>query len=278
MHDPPALQPKFFEGNPGEKGEPWLNNLFRMLDSVYGQKREQVTASFMFYLTGPAEAWYYSLSEEKKQNPAAVLEAFKQRFDGKDVYPVHQISQASNETVSDFTTRFLEMTNNRNLPDFWLKASFIDGLKPILKKIVKPQAISDFEDARRAALRAELVESDCAEVSAMSSPLDSQIQTLTTQLQNLAHHVKELGQQQSTITTPDQPQQPLTYQRRKHQQQRKPKLTDQQPQPKNQGRNNSFYPHSLCILCRVAHNNDADCPYYEKREDIIAEFGPQRNR
>lgn len=164
----PQMKLPNFSGTPGEKGKAWFQRFRHMCKNMFHYNEAKVKATFSFFLTGQALAWYNSLPEETREDPDAALALFMERFDGSDGgFALGSIKQRATEDINDYFTRFLELTNDQGMPDTWLVATFVDGLVAPVRKIVKPQELASLEAARKAAMRAEQVISDTVEVSAI---------------------------------------------------------------------------------------------------------------
>ncbi|KAL4231768.1 hypothetical protein ACF0H5_009344 [Mactra antiquata] len=141
----------------------------------------------MFHQTDQAKTWYQSLPDSATADVDQLLSDFCARFHGSDVgFTVGMVKQRVGESVHDYTTRFMDQSNDSEMPAKWLISIYIDGLVPSLKKIVKPQDIKTVDLARRAALRAEECDNEVVEVSAVNSSdakLDTLIELLTHQIQ-----------------------------------------------------------------------------------------------
>ncbi|WAR19937.1 hypothetical protein MAR_001775 [Mya arenaria] len=202
----PTVKISNFSGHPGERAEGWYNRFSNICKHMYGYTDDKVKATFSFYLTGQALAWYNSLSSEQKGNPDTTLDLFWKRFDGSDGgFTLGAIRQRQLEGVSEYFTRFLEATNDHGMPTPWLVATFIDGLVGSIRKVVKPQDLQDLESARKAAFRAEQSLQDTEEVSTVR-PDDAKLDTLVNMLGQLCMRLD--GQLQSAPSSHPQQHQP----------------------------------------------------------------------
>ncbi|KAL4240389.1 hypothetical protein ACF0H5_001179 [Mactra antiquata] len=187
MAQAPKVRVESFSGTPGKKGEMWYKNYSTLMKSVFGYTYEKVKRTFMFHLTDQAKTWYQSLPDSATADVDQLLSDFCARFDGSDVgFTVGMVKQRVGESVHDYTTRFMDQSNDSEMPAKWLISTYIDGLVPSLKRIVKPHDIKTLDLARRAALRAEECDNEVVEVSAVNSSdakLDTLIELLTHQIQ-----------------------------------------------------------------------------------------------
>lgn len=246
----PQVKIRNFAGEPGEKGSVWYKTYKNVCCNMYGYTEAKVKATFVFYLIGQALAWYNSLSDAVKDDSDAVYDAFLQRFDGSDAgFALGSIKQRVTESVSDFHTRFMDMTNDQGMPIPWLVATFIDGLLTPVRKIVKPQELLSLDAARKAAIRAEQSVNDSVEVCPVGAA------TSDSKMDQLVSMMTELCNKLDSQTT--QPQQP--------QQRQKQSWSHRQYEHQNnrQGRNHYIHPSRensfVCGICKKNHKTD-DCP------------------
>jgi len=237
------IKPESFNGEPGDKAEPWLTGFKDVCQHVYQLTEQQALQIVPYFLTGPAKAWFIGQPENTRRNTTALVTALHERFDGTDgAFILKKINQMPNESVTDYTTRFILMTNNHDLPTAWLTANYIEGLTTVVRRIVKRQDINTVEGARRAALRAEHAENyenDIpVEVSSVStsgtSPMEAILATLAAQLQHLEAEVTKL----------------MTA--RQHQE-------SQPEQAPRQGRNVYSRKSYLCAICDKRGHYEKEC-------------------
>lgn len=249
-----------FAGEPGEKGGEWYKRYKSICCSMYQYTEAKVKATFVFYLVGQALAWYNSLPENVKDDPDDVYTAFLQRFDGSDAgFALGTIKQRASETVSDYYTRFLDVTNNQGMPLSWLIATFVDGLFNPIRRIVKPQELSSLEAARRAAIRAEHSVNDTVEVSAVGATAsDAKMDQLVTMMAQLCNKLDNQMLQPQQQQRHQGRQDDRTWSHRRHEHQNRGNNYNNR-----QGRNHFVHTSrenfSSCKLCLKNHKTD-DCP------------------
>jgi hypothetical protein len=247
-----------FQGQPGSKGETWLKEYTSICKVLYNFNDEKVKLTFPFHLTGQAQAWYQSLPDETKDNKDNLVEAFKKRFDGSDGgYTLNAVRQEPNETVCDYTTRFYNLTHDKNMPDSWLISKYVDGLTPSIKRIVKPQELLSLDIARRAAIRAEQSELDTVQVSVVSenshsSAVEAKLDTL---IKLMTHQSTVNQSRQEPVQYHQDP--PQTWSRRKQ----------NRDYHSQQGRNMNNISRKVnshfCKICSKTGHFEQHCPEIE---------------
>lgn len=267
----PQVKINNFSGQPGEKGKAWYERYRNICINMYAYNEAKVKSTFMFYFTGLALAWFNSLTIDIRDDPDAVLDAFINRFDGSDAgFALGSIRQRASEGVSDYYTRFLEITNDQGMPVPWLVATFVDGLAATVRRVVKPQELVTLDAARKSAIRAEQSLSDTVEVSALS-PTDTKLNQLFEMMGQLVTKLDNQAsvQQQQQQHHPSQQQPgpyPSTWNRRRY--------NHEQHQNRNknsnyrQGRDNS-YPsgreqNKFCAICLGNTHITDDCHTIEE--------------
>jgi len=262
-----------FLGNPGDSAQAWYVEYQTFCKFIHKMNEESILHTFPFHLQGLAREWFRSLSEENKANMDNVLRLFLDRFDGKDgSFSFGTIKQQHKESVTEFYTRFLSATNNKQLSEEILKTLFIDGLSSDLRTIVMPQHITSVNDARMAALRAERTIETSAPIVAAASPDYSN--TLFEVVKDVADIKLQLNQalnQNQRYPNADFQQRPPNYSNNHY-----PRNNGQKRNTRNnhykqqkhyspqQGRNfpNSNHPDArsdFCAFCRKTHRPDNPC-------------------
>lgn len=175
----PSVTIENFSGKPGAKGEVWLKGIREILKSIYRFDDDKVNATFHLFFKEHAKTWYESLSDEIRTNRVELIRQFQHRFDGTDGgFSVAMVRQKPNESVYNYSTRYQDLANGSGMPDQWLISQYIEGLVPVLRRIVKPQELTTLEAARKAALRAEASQADTVEVNMVQNTTDKKLDLL----------------------------------------------------------------------------------------------------
>jgi uncharacterized protein YneR len=254
----PHITIETFSGKPGGRGDQWLKTYTNICKSFYNYNDEKVKATFPFHLTGQAKTWYRSLSDDVTNDADELIRQFKARFDGSDGgFSLGMVRQLPSESVHEYTTRFQNSMIGSDMPDKWIISTYVDGLIPSLRRIVKPQELSSLDAARRAALRAENSESDNVSVSAISASetdrkLDTLIELITHQMQMSLEH------QQQAI---NQPQKPPRSQIRRQE------ATDFAEKGRNPYASRKQINHKCRICCETGHY-EQNCSNSEEARKI----------
>lgn len=147
-----------FEGRPGQYAEDWLD-MFDTYCKAQKVDDERKWCLFAFMLKGHAETWYRSLSPAVKNNSAALVEVFRNRFNGSDGLPpdtaIFTIKQYEGEPVSEYVSRITSATSRTKLLPETIAHLASEGLTYEIRKLVMPQSLRTLEDVRKAALVAE---------------------------------------------------------------------------------------------------------------------------
>ena len=132
--------------------------LFIKFVTLLNLTERQMLDYLPFYLEGVAKEWFFQLPETIKSNLTRVKEAFLERFSPNTPFnlEVWELNQGENETVENFIHRVKRSARNSQIPEDFLMARTMRGLKKEIGAIVMPQRPTDMEDLRQKGITAEI--------------------------------------------------------------------------------------------------------------------------
>ena len=148
-----------FHGNSGERADDEWLVWFTNYADAHGFNADKRRQTMPFFLKDHALTWYNSLTTPIKADFDQLTTAMKTRFNGSDGLDSDMalltLTQQPGESCSNYFTRILKVTSNRQYPETLLTSIALKGLNANLKTIVMPQALTTLEDLRKAAMLAE---------------------------------------------------------------------------------------------------------------------------
>ncbi|XP_078321230.1 uncharacterized protein LOC111115713 isoform X1 [Crassostrea virginica] len=141
----------------------WLK--FMAFIQLQAMSSQQAILSLPFYLTGAAEAWFATLSNEAKASVESIRQAFHDRFRPTSAhnFQLMDVRQGSEETVDDFIFRVSSLTTDHPIDEGWLVTAVVKGLRPRLNAVVIQADPKTLEGVRQEASKAELADPLIAE-------------------------------------------------------------------------------------------------------------------
>ena len=279
VHMPP------FHGNPGERGDDWLNWYINYAEAMgFNENKRRLLLPFQF--RDHAMVWYESLPQDVKSDWETLTTQFKDRFNGSDGtnndISLLSIKQNVDEPCASYFTRFSRAAAHKNIPEAILVGVVIKGLLPSLKKIVMPRDPQTIEDVRKLACLGErtLLETVAAPVAAADTAdtvafLTGKLEEVMAVNAELRHELKTRHSENSWRSAPPQ-QHGQHYQQRHQQKQGQYGHRQQMPSQREQGRcgrcGGKFHPqlncpayNETCSYCKKPHHYRSEC-YKMKRD------------
>ena len=119
---------------------------------------QQAILSLPFYLTGAAEAWFATLSNEAKSSLDTIRQVFHERFRPTSAhnFQLMSVHQGLKKTVDDLIFRDSSLTTDHPVDEAWFVTAVVKGLLPRLKAVVIQADPKTLEGVRQEASKAEL--------------------------------------------------------------------------------------------------------------------------